>query len=130
MADVEEDGPVEEGSGDAAGGAATASKRFEVKKWNAVGQPAACGSRGPQREALGRTARTPRARARGDRSIRPGWGVRAAPGAITGSPGGPVAGGRASPPADCALPPCAPYLSAHRRLCCGQPSGRSLRRPR
>ena len=128
MADVEEDGPVEEASGGAAGGAATAGKRFEVKKWNAVGQPAACDTRRLRREAVART------RANGARARRrrlPAWLERAG-GAWcghTGSSGGPAAGGRARPPAGCVLPRCAPFLST-RRCVADSGAGKSLRRTR
>ncbi len=56
MADVEDDVVDDAGSG-AAGGAVGNGKRFEVKKWNAVGLPAVCAVRWPRRQAVRASAR-------------------------------------------------------------------------
>jgi hypothetical protein len=63
MADVEDDVVDDAGSG-AAGGAAGNGKRFEVKKWNAVGRPAICAVRWPRCQAVRASARMLRRGAR------------------------------------------------------------------
>lgn len=56
MADIEED-MVDDAGGGAAGGVASNGKRFEVKKWNAVGLPVVCAVRRPRSEAVGANER-------------------------------------------------------------------------